>query len=311
MTTLAMTSLERIAVAVPEAGVEAFTAALESACLAVGLFHDEDTGIWTIEGVRVPGDFAPLEAALALAAMAAGLAPPAVVREAVPAEGWLAQVAQNFPPQPIGKTWLVVGTHDAAVPAKGRRRIVLDAGLAFGSGEHGSTRGCLRAIEALRRPRGRVIDVGTGSGILAIAAAMRWQRPVLATDIDPVSVAVAAENARDNKVGHKVRTARADGWNANVIRAGRPYALVLANILARPLCAMARDLARCLAPGGHVVLAGLLDSQANAVRMAHRRGGLVLARRLQEGRWTTLVLRKPGRAQTKGAVPKHRPFMAG
>ncbi len=299
-----MTTLERLAVVVSDAAVEQFAAAFESTCLGVGMFRDDATGLWTVEAVRQPGDPAPVTAALALAALAAGIAAPVLTREAVPAEGWLAQVAENFPPQPIGKTWLVVGTHDRAVAARGRLRIVLDAGLAFGSGEHGSTRGCLRAIEAMTRPRGKMLDLGTGSGILAIAAARRWRRPVLATDIDPTSVAVATANARDNGVAQLVRAVRSVGWSAAAIRRQAPYALVLANILARPLSAMARDLARNLSPGGHAVLAGLLDTQARQVLAAHRRLGLVLARCLSEGRWTTLVLTK------KGTAPKHRPLSA-
>lgn len=300
-----MTTLERLAVLVPDAGAEPFAAAFESTCLAVGMFRDDATALWTIEAVRHPGDLAPVTAALALAALAAGIEPPPLTREAVPAEGWLAQVAQNFPPQPIGCTWLVVGTHDRHAPAQGRTRLVLDAGLAFGSGEHGSTRGCLRAIETVNRPRGKILDLGTGSGILAIAAARRWKRRVLAADIDPASVLVAAANARGNGVPHLVRAARSNGWSAAAIRRRAPYALVLANILARPLCAMARELGRNLAPGGTAVLAGLLDTQARQVLAAHRRQGLVLARRYHEARWTTLVLTK------KGTVPKHRPLSAG
>jgi ribosomal protein L11 methyltransferase len=305
-----MTTLERLAVVVADAAAEPFAAAFESTCLAVGMFRDDATELWTIEAVRYPGDLAPVTAALALAALASGIDAPTLTREAVAAEGWLAQVARNFPPQPIGRTWLVVGTHDRDTPAQGRRRLVLDAGLAFGSGEHGSTRGCLRAIEAMHRPRGTILDLGTGSGILAIAAARHWRRLVLATDIDPTSVLVAACNARDNGVPHLVRTARSNGWSAAAIRRRQPYALVLANILARPLCAMARDLARNLAPGGHAVLAGLLDTQARQVFWAHRRQGLVLARRYREARWTTLVLTKKALAK-KGTVPKHRPLSAG
>ena len=171
---------------------------------------------------------------------------------------------------------------------------MLDAGVAFGSGEHGSTRGCLRALEGLahRRPR-RILDLGTGSGILAMAAARLLHRPVLAVDIEPWSVRVAGQNAELNRLGRLVRARLGNGWAARPVRRAAPYDLVFANILARPLCAMARDLARNLAPGGRAVLAGLLDAQVPLVLAAHRRQGLLLERRLAEGRWVTLVVRQP------------------
>jgi ribosomal protein L11 methyltransferase len=171
--------------------------------------------------------------------------------------------------------------------------LTLDAGLAFGSGEHGSTRGCLRALElaARRRPR-RILDLGTGSGILAMAAAMLLRRPVLATDIEPWSVRVAGQNAAANGVGRLVRPLLADGWRSPIVQGRAPYDLVLANILARPLCRMARDLANAMAPGGTAILAGLLTSQARMVLAAHRRQGLRLDTILREGNWATLMLRK-------------------
>jgi ribosomal protein L11 methyltransferase len=140
----------------------------------------------------------------------------------------------------------------------------------------------------------RILDLGTGSGILAMAAAKRRKRPVLATDIEPWSVRVAEQNAQMNGVGRLVRARLADGWGERHVRAGRPYDLVFANILARPLCAMARHMARGLAPGGTAILAGLLGTQARMVLAAHRRQGLTLERALPVGPWTTLVLRKPG-----------------
>jgi ribosomal protein L11 methyltransferase len=141
-----------------------------------------------------------------------------------------------------------------------------------------------------RRPR-RLLDLGTGSGILAMAAAKLLHRPVLATDIEPWSVRVAADNALANGLLHLVRARLADGWRHPAVRAGR-YDLVFANILARPLCAMARPLALHLAPGGVAILAGLLGTQVRMVLAAHRRQGLRLARRIDVGPWATLVLIK-------------------
>ena len=296
------TQLETVSVTVPEDALEAYEAALATACGTVGFFLDESTGLWTLEGVRDQGaGDADLTAAFALAAALTGFAA-VPVRAKTEAEGWLARTQEAFPEQLVGRRFAVRGTHLSGHAPTGRIPIVLDAGIAFGSGEHGSTRGCLRALErvAYRRPR-RMLDLGTGSGILAMAAAKLRHRPVLATDIDPWSVRVARENARRNQLGRALRVLRADGWTSPVLARHAPYDLIFANILARPLCAMAKHLARALAPGGTVILAGLLASQARWVLAAHRRHGLVLERMLLEpaavsdapGRgWATLILRR-------------------
>jgi ribosomal protein L11 methyltransferase len=143
---------------------------------------------------------------------------------------------------------------------------------------------------AWRRPR-RVLDLGTGSGILAMAAARLLRRPVLATDIEPWSVRVGEQNVRLNGLAHLVRVRLADGWRNASIRRGGPYDLVFANILARPLCAMAHDLNVNLAPGGTAILSGLLKTQVRQVLAAHLRQGLRLERGLAEGVWATLILR--------------------
>lgn len=292
MTARVATRLETVWVDVPESALEAYEAALATACGTVGFFQNEATGAWRVEGVKEAGEGeAELAAALALAEAATG-APAMLQRQATEAEGWLARTLSSFPEQLVGSRFAVRGTHLEGPRAPGRLTLLLDAGIAFGSGEHGSTRGCLRAFERIahRRPR-RILDLGTGSGILAMAAAAVLHRPVLATDIDPWSVRVTAENARLNGLDRLVRAVRADGWRDRIVRAGGPYDLVFANILARPLCAMAHDLATHLAPGGTAILAGLLETQARMVLAAHRRQGLVLDFSVAEGRWTTLVLR--------------------
>ncbi len=144
---------------------------------------------------------------------------------------------------------------------------------------------------ARRHPR-RILDLGTGSGILAMAAARLLKRSVLATDIEPWSIRVTRSNAARNRLARMVRPRLADGWRDRLVRRHGPYDLVFANILARPLCAMARDLALNLAPGGTAVLAGLLASQARGVLAAHRRQGLRLERLIPQGTWTTVVVRK-------------------
>lgn len=286
--------LETVWVEVPDDAVEAYEAALSSVCETVGFFFaDEARGIWRVEGVRdAGGDDARLQDALVLAAVATGTAAP-LMRAATEAEGWVARTLEAFPQQVAGQRLAIRGTHEHAPPTPGRVTLTLDAGLAFGSGEHGSTRGCLVALEGVvrRRPR-RMLDLGTGSGILAMAAAKLLRRPVLATDIEPWSVRVAGQNATMNGVGRLVRPVLADGWRSRVVREGAPYDLVLANILARPLCRMARDLSAHLAAGGTAILSGLLKSQARSVLAAHRRQGLRLERVVQDGTWTTLILRK-------------------
>lgn len=286
--------LETVAVSVPEDALEAFEAALATACETVGFFRNEDTGIWRVEGVKPVGLKEPeLAASLALAAAITGVSP-VLERAATEADGWLARTYASFPEQLIGRHFAVRGTHLAGPATANRITLTLDAGLAFGTGEHGSTRGCLVALEAVarRRPR-RILDLGTGSGILAMAAARLLNRPVLATDIEPWAVRVAAENAALNGVAHLVQARLADGWRDPFVRQGGPYDLVLANILARPLCVMAKDLALNLAPGGTAILAGLLANQARWVLASHRAQGLRLERMLPQGPWTTIVMRKP------------------
>lgn len=280
----------------PEEAVPPFEAAFLTACRSVALFRDEPSDTWRVEGVRPQGasddDFT---GALALAAMVTGV-DAALQSAPVEAEGWLARTVQAFGEQEIGGDFLIRPTHVPPRRIYGRTVLVLDAGIAFGSGEHASTRGCLIAFARVakdRRRMARVLDLGTGSGILAMAAAKRCKRRVLATDIEPWSVRVAEQNAQMNGVGKLVRARLADGWAERHVRAGRPYDLVFANILARPLCAMAKHMAAGLAPGGTAILAGLLGTQARMVLAAHRRHGLTLERALPVGPWTTLVLRKP------------------
>lgn len=288
------TQLETVSVVVPEDALEAYEAALAEACGTVGFFKDDDTGLWQVEGVKDQGANEPaLAAGLAIAALVTGHAV-ALTRRTTESEGWLARTYQAFPEQLVGTRYAIRGTHLSGPAAPGRITLVLDAAIAFGSGEHGSTRGCLRAFECIARRRvrpRRILDLGTGTGILAMAAGKTLKRRVFGTDIEPWSVRTASRNARLNGLSNLLRFRRADGWTSPAVR-GR-YDLVFANILARPLCLMARHLAVNLAPGGRAILAGLLDSQANWVLAAHRSQGLVLEAKKHEGRWTTLVLHKP------------------
>jgi ribosomal protein L11 methyltransferase len=285
--------LETVWVTITEDGLEAYESAFASACDTVGFFRDHDTGLWRVEGVKQVGiKDAELAGAVALAALISNVSAP-IERAPTEADGWLARTYASFPEQRIGQRFAVRGTHLTDPLTPNRITITLDAGLAFGTGEHGSTQGCLVAFEAVakRHPR-RILDMGTGSGILAMAAAKRLKRPVLGTDIEPWAIRVAGENAALNGVAHLVKSRLANGWTDPFVRKNGPYDLVFANILARPLCMMAKDLAAHLAPGGTAILAGLLANQARWVLAAHRRHGLVLERMLPQGKWTTIVVRK-------------------
>ncbi len=287
-------SMDCISLIVPADALDHFEAALGSVCRAVSFFHHEELDVWDVQGVKERGAHEPeLASALLVAETLTGHAPQ-LTRTLVSVGGWLARSQAGFPEQKIGRRFAVRGTHIAAPTLPGRITLTLDAGLAFGTGEHNSTRGCLVALERLARAYrpARILDLGTGSGILAIAAARMLHQPVLASDIDQRAARVARANARLNGVTQHLRAIRADGWADRRIRRAAPYDLVFANILARPLCAMAHQLSGSLAPGGIAVLAGLLNTQANWVLSAHRRAGLVLEYRLTDGAWSILTLRK-------------------
>jgi ribosomal protein L11 methyltransferase len=287
---------------VPDAAVELFLAELEDTGISVAAFEEAHAGgadgaVWRIELMhRGEPDQQELAARLAPLAERSGIDRIDLTIAPLAATDWLARVAESFTPRRIGRFW-VHGSHVRAAPPADTVALELDAGLAFGSGEHESTRGCLLALDDLARRRRfrRVLDVGCGSGILAIAASRCWPAHVLAVDNDPDAVAVAAANARRNGA-HRVRTAHSDGYRSREVRAGAPYDLVLANILADPLCDMARDLARHLAPGGTAILAGLFDRQARRVAAVHHAAGLRVRARLDLTIWTTLVLTKRRRA---------------
>jgi ribosomal protein L11 methyltransferase len=190
--------------------------------------------------------------------------------------------------------FFVYGAHDAGRVPQGVVTIRIEAGMAFGTGHHETTALCLSFLSDLARKRGfrRVLDLGAGTGLLAIAAAKLWRRPVLASDIDPVAVGVAGENATLNDVGPLVRPVLADGLANPKLAAGKPYDLVMANILAGPLTKLAPQIAASVAPGGMVILSGLLASQENLVMSFYQPHRLILRRRLRDGPWSALLLER-------------------
>jgi ribosomal protein L11 methyltransferase len=248
---------------------------------------------WRVEAYRQsPLLNAELGAQLALVAAAAGGNLAEFGEESLPSRDWLTENQLSFPPLRVGRFFVYGSHHDGKVPA-GAIGIAVDAATAFGTGEHSSTRGCLLALERLARRRRfqRPLDIGTGTGILSIAAAKLLHRQVLAGDIDRRAICVARHNAARNGVTGLVQSRTAPGYRDRLIRKSR-YDLILSNILARPLAMMAADLARRLAPDGRAVLSGLLRRQEPIVLAPHRGCGIVLDHRLDIDGWSTLVMRR-------------------
>lgn len=214
----------------------------------------------------------------------------------LPDQDWIRLSQLGLAPVRAGR-FFVYGTHDAGTVPPGVIPICIEAGLAFGTGHHETTSLCLEALSDLKRQRNprAILDLGCGTGVLAIACAKLWRRRVLATDIDPVAVETAHDNVRINGEAPLVRTAVADGMDHPAIRGHAPFDLIAANILARPLTKLAPALARSLAPGGSVLLSGLLKDQEILVLSYYRSQGLVLTRVYRDGPWSALVLERRGR----------------
>jgi ribosomal protein L11 methyltransferase len=267
------------------------------------LFFDGDAAIVAFEQPNgrwdVTVNFAgPLDQALVreLVGNAAGEAVAHAIHfDTIEAKDWVKASLEDLVPVPAGR-FVVHGQHDRARVPANKLGIEIEAALAFGTGHHGTTRGCLLLLDHVlkaRRPH-RVLDLGTGTGVLAIAAAKALHTKVLASDIDPPSVKVAIENGRLNETGNWVQVIRATGFSAPQFAHYGPFDLVLANILANPLRQMATPMSRHLAPGALVILSGLLPPQASAVIAAYRARGLVLKRQIQIEGWSSLLLQYAG-----------------
>jgi ribosomal protein L11 methyltransferase len=215
--------------------------------------------------------------------------------DAVEAKDWVKATLEELVPVHAGR-FIVHGHHDRSKVAPNKLGIEIEAALAFGTGHHGTTRGCLLLLDSVlkaHRPR-RVLDLGTGTGVQAIAAAKALRIKLLASDIDPLSVRVASDNAGLNGTGNLVQTIRATGFSAAEFTHRGPFDLVLANILANPLRQMATPMAKHLAPSALVILSGLLPHQAQGVIAAYRARGLVFLRHLQIEGWSSLLMRNAG-----------------
>ncbi|HZL41609.1 MAG TPA: 50S ribosomal protein L11 methyltransferase [Pseudolabrys sp.] len=253
---------------------------------------EDDSGQWQVAiHFRDQPDESALRAQVAL--VAGDKAAAAVALEPVAAADWVAQSLSGLKPVQAGR-FVVHGAHDRARVKPNDIGIEIEAALAFGTGHHGTTRGCLLALNEqakLRRPR-RVLDIGTGSGVLAMAAAKILRTRIIASDIDKVAVEAACGNARLNAVAPAITFVRATGTRAHAIAAGAPYDLILANILLGPLMRLAVPLRALAAQHARIVLSGLLPSHANAALAIYHAQGFRLERRIPLEDWVTLILRR-------------------
>ena len=256
----------------------------------VGVFEVEDgSGLWEVGGYF---EAAPDETALMVLAVAMG-AKPFVVSE-VPETDWVAHVRRELAPVEAGR-FFVYGSHDADKVPQDCEPLLIEAAMAFGTGHHGTTLGCLRALDRLADDgfEGQnVVDIGCGTAVLAMAAARIWPQNVLASDIDEVAVEVAAANVTANGLEGRVNCVEAAGFDHPVLAQAAPFDLVFANILKGPLVALAPDMAQAMQPGGYAILSGILNEQADDVIDVYARSGINLVNRDSIVDWTTLTLRK-------------------
>ena len=263
---------------------------LDPEATACAAFED-DGGQWQLAvHFRERPDEAGLRALVALAAGEAAAA--ALTIEPVAPADWVKQSLAALKPVRAGR-FIVHGAHDRAHIKPNDIGIEIEAALAFGTGHHGTTRACLLALVDLakRRRATRVLDLGTGSGVLAIAAAKILRTHVTASDIDRVAVEAASVNARLNNAGAAITFVHATGANARAIARGAPYDLIFANILLGPLLRLAAPLSRLTGSHARAVLSGLLPDHANAVLATYRAQGFVLEHRIPLDGWVTLVLK--------------------
>ena len=272
---------------------EALAEALEALSpepTGVGVFEMEDgSGLWEVGGYF---DDRPDEAGLALLATLHDARPFAVSE--LPETDWVSKVKRELVPVEAGR-FFVYGSHDADKVPEGCEPLLIEAAMAFGTGHHGTTLGCLKALDRLANGgfEGRaVLDVGCGTAVLAMAAARIWSGTILASDIDEVAVEVAQANVAANGLAGRVHCVEAAGLDHPQLAESAPYDLIFANILKGPLIALADDITASLRPGGRVILSGILNEQADEVIAIYTRAGNSLEDRLEIGDWTTTTLAK-------------------
>ena len=275
----------------PLSAVPVFENALEETAGAVLtrlLEKGKYAGSWELQAIfETEPSKSEIKKCLETAAEQAHVKTPTLRIQKMPDINWLEASYQGFPPIEVGP-YYIYGSHIKEAPPKDKVSLQIDAATAFGTGEHQTTHGCLKALSDLKEIPEKVLDVGCGSGILGMAFAKVFKKPVDAVDIDPESVRVAAENVRKNKLEKWIRVWQSDGY-ATV---DQKYDLIFCNILAKPLIEMASDLVKHLEVGGRAILSGFLYNQENWVRSAHEQAGLKFVRHYRVNGWSTLVMKK-------------------
>lgn len=256
----------------------------------VGVFEVEDgSGLWEVGGYF---EEAPDETALAV--LAAALGAKSFVVSELPETDWVAHVRRELAPVAAGR-FFVYGSHDAEKVPENCEPLLIEAAMAFGTGHHGTTLGCLRALDRLAVDGfvgQSVVDIGCGTAVLAMGAARIWPQTVLASDIDEVAVDVARANVVANGLDGRVACVEAAGFDHPDLAGAAPFDLVFANILKGPLIALAPDMAAVMVPEGYAILSGILNEQADEVIAVYAQSGINLHHRESIGDWTTITLRK-------------------
>jgi ribosomal protein L11 methyltransferase len=284
----------RIYLTCPIEQADTLAGALEPYSLAVSSYETRDETIWTVEATATVQPSLPeVQASVSVIATLFGYDVPTVYVEPLPDTDWLEATWKNFPPREIGPFY-VYGSHSKSPVPDSLIGLEVNAATAFGSGEHETTTGCLLMLAKLKESHhfNNPLDMGCGSGILAMGAAKLWNVPVTAADNDPESVRVSGENARMNGCEELITAIVSEGFASSDVTARGPFDLIVANILAKPLCLMAQDMVQNAAEGGYIILSGLLIRQQEDVTQAYVEAGVKLVDHIHINDWATLVFKK-------------------
>ncbi len=283
----------KISLTIPDRALDLFQRALEPVVDA--LSTQEHSGHWLVRGYVInKPSHSTVSSILEKAASMAGIQAPLATIETLGNRNWVQESVRNLPPVHVGR-FVVRGSHSNSNKNPTLIELEVDAGAAFGTGHHATTKGCLRALSELPRARApvRALDVGCGAGTLAMGIARLWKVKTIASDIDPIAIHVARANVSRNHLHTLVQCIASNGTASPMIRRGGPFDLIVANILLRPLVRLAPAVAQNLSPGATVVLSGVLDEQAAGIVAIYREQGLHLKSRFSIDGWTTVIMTRP------------------